>query len=249
MADNIEQKPDGAILFPTIPFGGNRVIGSCFVSFDISCSASGLSPSTSYTAELISIKRYDVNGLAVEDPMSPTRSSVAVTNTQGDFSSTLTYAPSISGSTLPPDNQSIQRITTQVINSAPYEFTNPSLSASRFYSAQGGSHIDQDENEWALYSNFRTSMIMRLRETSGGSVVTNVEVPLVMKVLYMLERDFVNGTSAQVIQDITCDFDTPLNETQSASAINTRVDNIISPYNKTTEREVIHLDNRLKSTE
>ena len=37
--------------------------------------------------------------------------------------------------------------------------------------------------------------------------------------------------------------------TWSPVAINPSLDRVLIPYNKTTEREVIHLDNRLKSTE
>jgi|21_taG_2_1085346.scaffolds.fasta_scaffold13040_4 hypothetical protein len=247
MADPIEQREDGTILFPTRNLGSSVTAGICYLKLKINCFALGLDPNSTYTVKLASILRYEADGTQVNNSIFRNIQASATTNSQGDFNTVLSFTPS--GFGLPPIEESVQMINGQVLlnSNPPFQFLSPNSDEANYFNAQGGVFLDQETLEYAIRSNFIFIVFIELKD-SIFNLIKTVQVPVAIKLLYMLERDYVLDASIQVDQDFTCDLDTPINDLQSPSAINTTVTKAVVPFNKTTEREVIHLDNRIKST-
>ena len=247
MADDIEIDGD-TILFPTRFSGASRYAGQCYLIAEFNCQATGLDPAVDYRASVQSIIRRGVNGEELGDePLPIVDGSISKPNAQGDWANIVRHTPFAAGSPLPPPYQQVQNIVTVQDNSIPYGFSY-STPENSYFEAKGGVYVDQDISEYVIDDAPLITYKLRLRKVSTSEVVAEAEVPIIQKVKYMMQRDLSLGGSANPVLYFDCDFDTPLNPLQSASAITTTVDRATIPYNKTTEREVIHLDNRLKST-
>ena len=244
MADDVEIDGD-TILFPTRPAGGTRYGGLCFLVAEFNCVATGLDPAKNYRATVERVVRRGVNGEELTGTNRLTSGAHSLPNAQGDWAGVVRHTPS--GVGLPTADQATQFIGTVQNNSVPYDFTYSSLENS-YFEAKGGAYLDQIIGEYIMDDAPFVTYRMGLQDVNTAALVAEVEIPIIHKVKYMMQRDYVQGTSANPVLYFDCDFDTPLNPLQSASAITTTVDRATIPYNKTTEREVIHLDNRLKST-
>jgi len=254
MAD-IEQRLDGTILFPTIDSGAIRSIGTYYQSLSIDCSSLGLTPSVNHTAKLARRLVPNSSGGYNSATVGSDWSETVASNVQGDFSATITADIPLGGS-FPSAADASFRMPTFLIDAQPYNFQAQVGSDQDYYRGQSGvsstalspTIIDGDTGEYVVPVNFICIYQFDLTE-DGVGVVKTVDVPVAYKLLFMCDRTYITSSTIQVIQYITCDFDTPLNDTQSASYIGTSVEKAIIPYNKTTEREVVHLDYRIKSTD
>lgn len=92
---------------------------------------------------------------------------------------------------------------------------------------------------------YESVLLFELKQ--GGIVKNTTEITLIMNVCTNLDVD-----AADTPFSITLDLDVFLdgiNKTISPSNLNSSVEKAVIPYNNTTEREVVHLDYRIKSTD
>lgn len=97
----------------------------------------------------------------------------------------------------------------------------------------------------AMCAIYESVLLFELKQ--GGIVKNTTEITLIMNVCTNLDVD-----AADTPFSITLDLDVFLdgiNKTISPSNLNSSVEKAVIPYNKTTEREVVHLDYRIKSTD
>ena len=248
--------------------GGNGFVFNLFPQFRIQ--AAGLLPSQSYEVSLYEyeVLKYGESSISypnewtnlIESPINQSGYKASVnSNAQGDVDEIITFPiPAFQNKSLIVRNDVLYK-----------SFGDPITSYSWGENAQPH---NPDPNKLMEIETDKFGGVTQI--DAGGSIGVRHVVTIDRKVRYNLKLEGVGFpavyTDIEVLYALATAVDTEdsvypssadvdiltipiiigeLNPLYSPAAIGSSVDRAVIPYNKTTEREVIHLDNRLKSTE
>jgi hypothetical protein len=234
---------DGTLYAPYIGSSSQKFLGDMYLNLNIECFALGLTPNSGYRIKYDRFKQNVRGQLTERNKYSFDNDgggTVFNTNSQGDLNGTCQFRIS----TVPFGSSA----SAQAYNQCKFNGVTP-INNIDYVNANGGAQIFQldDISGYCFITPITFTFTVQLF-TEVNSFIRETEVIVNMKLcqsLYESRSSLPEAIALMTVPNVN--LDNPFNYF-SLTNVSTSVDRAIVPYNKTTEREVIHLDNRIKST-